>query len=202
MRSRETQARTTSAPIRTNSSHLKFSAVLGTRSSKSSKTTRPALPPADAHRRAAHPRRQRQGRGQEGTRRGHIPCEISKNTLHLCSFSPSSSRSGSGIARAPKRRPRRCLAGPAGRRGEDVRRADQSPDLSYQSSSSPVKIEKKQSKAGSRDQSGGGCAESRRSSGANGKDDECCDGPRGIGSASDVRRDGGGSDWGVRRRRH
>ena len=115
------------------------------------------LPPADAHRRAAHPRRQRQGRGQEGTRRGRIPCEISKNTLHLSSFSPSSSRSGSGIARAPKRRPRRCQAGPAGRRGEDVRRTDQSPDLS---SSSPVKIQSQASKSRFPrpiDQSGGGC---------------------------------------------
>ena len=183
MRSRETQARTTSAPIRTNSSHLKFSAVLGTRSSKSSKTTRPALPPADAHRRAAHPRRQRQGRGQKGTRRGRIPCEISKNTLHLSSFSPSSSRSGSGIARAPKRRPRRCQA--------DLEEEGGRMSTRSQSKSKKIAVTR-----------GGVPEESRQTCGAQGKDDECCNGSRGIGSASDVKRDGGGSDWGVRRRRH
>ena len=49
---------------------------------------------------------------------------------------------------------------------------------------------------------GGAPEESSQSYGAHGKDDECCNGSRGIGSASDVKRDGGGSDWGVRRRRH
>ena len=73
--------------------------------------------------------------------------------------------------------------GPGGRRGKDV-------------DALAVKIQKICSHPG------GVPEESRQTCGAQGKDDECCNGSRGIGSASDVKRDGGGSDWGVRRRRH